>query len=220
MRLATIGGAAVAAAVLTAAAGAAVGGACSSRCGFEVSTRGFVATGVGARGRSLSARVGATVVWRLKLVRLGQTNSHTVSSDAGFFRSPLLRNRVGDAIFWRRVTSAGRFAFHDSVGRAGSGVLVVLPVVHAARGGVRAVWAVPGSNLGNAYDVRYEVIEGVRTVARGSLYEATFVRSRTFVRGERLGRSRLVRGRILCVEVRSGLIGEGWSDWTRGCEQV
>jgi hypothetical protein len=30
----------------------------------------------------------------------------------------------------------------------------------------------------------------------------------------------LKRGLILCIEARTGLIGEGWSDWARNCVEL
>jgi hypothetical protein len=211
------------AALVLAAAGAAAngtGGACASRCGFEVSPAGFLATGAGAEKNALTARVGARVVWRLKRRALGQPDAHTVSSDKGFFRSPLLRNAVGEAVFWRRTTSAGVHRFHDSVGSAGNGSLVVLPTLTRVPGGIRATWAAPGSNLGNAYSVRYELLDELDTVEKGWIWGTTATRSYTFLRGYRLDRAPLKAGLLLCVEARTGLIGEGFSDWARNCAQL
>lgn len=212
-------GAAVAAAIAT-AAGAAAGDVCAGqggRCGFEVSATGFRAFGPGSDGRTLNARVGALVVWRLQRTALGRGRGHTVSSNDGFFRSPLLENRVGHAIFWRRHTSAGLFGFHDSVNGAGGGMLVVLPTVQRTKEGLRFTWATPVSTMGNAYAVRFEVIEELDTVGKGWIYGRTAARSYTFHRGFRVGKTLLSKGRILCVEVRTGLIGEGFSDWARNC---
>ena len=219
MKLITIFAAAV---VLAAASGAAAAtdGVCSTRCGFTVSPAGFRAFGAGADGKILNAKVGARVVWRLERERLGQRNAHTVSSDDGFFRSPLLRNVVGEAIYWRRTTSAGIHRFHDSVGRAGAGTLIVLPALTSIPGGVRATWAVRGSNLGNAYAVRYQILRELDTVGKGWIWGRTATLSRTFQRGYRLGGVKLERGLILCIEARSGLLGEGWSDWAQNCVQL
>lgn len=201
-------------------AAAATDGVCSSRCGFTVSADGFRAFGPGADGKLLNARVGARVVWRLERRRLGQPNAHTVSSDDGFFRSPLLRNVVGEAIFWRRTASAGSHRFHDSVGRAGSARLIVLPKLERVPGGVRATWAVRGSNLGNAYAVRYELLRELDTVGKGWIWGRTATPSSSFRRGHRLGGVKLERGLILCIEARTGLLGEGWSDWAQNCVQL
>jgi hypothetical protein len=192
----------------------------AGRCGFEVSSSGFRAVGPGADGRTLNARVGALVVWRLQRTALGHGRGHTVSSNDGFFRSPLLENRVGHAIFWRRHVSAGRFGFHDSVNGAGGGMLVVLPTVQRVKEGLRFTWATPTSTMGNAYAVRFEVIEELDTVGKGWIYGRTAVRAYTFHRGFHLGKTLLSKGRILCVEVRTGLIGEGFSDWARNCATV
>lgn len=219
MKLVTIVSAAFALAVASAAA-AATDGVCSSRCGFVVSAEGFRAVGAGADGKVLNAQVGARVVWRLERRALGQPNAHTVSSDDGFFRSPLLRNVVGEAIFWRRTASAGIHRFHDSVGRAGSGTLIVLPRLQRVPGGVRATWAARGSNMGNAYAVRYEVLREVDSVGKGWIWGRTASLSYAFRRGSRLGGVKLERGQILCVEARTGLIGEGWSDWARNCTEL
>lgn len=219
MKLVTICAAAF---MLAAASGAAAAtdGVCSSRCGFTVSPSGFRAFGPGADGKVLNARVGARVVWRLERRRLGQRNAHTIASDDGFFRSPLLRNVVGEAIFWRRTTSAGTHRFHDSVGRAGAGTLVVLPTLKSVPGGVRATWAARGSNLGNVYAVRYQILRELDVAGRGWIWGRTAALSRSFQRGYRLGGVKLERGLILCVEARTGLIGEGWSDWARNCVEL
>jgi hypothetical protein len=211
-----------AALMLAAASGAAAAaeGACSSECGFVVSPSGFRAFGAGADGKVLNARVGARVVWRLERRALGQRDAHTVSSDDGFFRSPLLRNTVGDAVFWRRTTSAGIHRFHDSVGRAGSGTLIVLPTLKSIPGGVRATWAARGSNVGNAYAIRYQILRELDVVGKGWIWGRTATLSRSFQRGSRLGGVELERGLILCIEARSGLIGEGWSDWARNCVEL
>lgn len=207
-------------AALSSAAGAAGEDACSgetTRCGFQVSGDGFKAFGPGADGRTLNARVGAAVVWRLELAELGRGRSHTVSSNDGFFRSPLLSNRVGHAIFWRRHMSAGRFGFHDSVNGAGGGMIVVVPNVQRVKEGVRFTWASPRSTMGNAYAVRFEVIQELDMVGKGWIFGRTPLRSYTFHRGYHLGKTLLSKGRILCVEVRTGLIGEGFSDWAKNC---
>jgi hypothetical protein len=201
-------------------AAAATDGVCSSSCGFEVSANAFRAVGEGADGKILNADVGARVVWRLKRRALGQRDAHTVSSDDGFFRSPLLRNSVGNAVFWRRTTSAGIHRFHDSVGRAGTGELIVLPRLQSIPGGVRATWAARGSNLGNAYAVRYQLLREVDLVGKGWIWGRTSTLSTTFKRGYRLGGVELKRGLILCIEARTGLIGEGWSDWARNCTEL
>lgn len=210
---------ALAALVIAAGAAAAdvTGGACAARCGFEVSTDGFRATGAGAAKNTLTARVGAQVVWRLKRRALGQPDAHTVSSDRGFFRSPLLRNAIGEAVIWRRTMSAGVHRFHDSVGGAGSGSVVVLPGIARVPGGLRATWATGASNLGNAYSVRYELIDELETLERGWIWGTTATHSYTFRRGYRLDKVRLKAGLVLCIEARTGLIGEGFSGWARNC---
>lgn len=218
VKLVTIVLAVLALAVVSGAAAA--DGVCSSRCGFEVSPEGFRAVGAGADGKTLNAQVGARVVWRLKRSALGQPDAHTVSSDDGFFRSPLLRNAVGEAIFWRRTASAGIHRFHDSIGRAGSGALIVLPKLQNVPGGVRATWATRASNMGNAYAVRYQVLRELDIVGKGWIWGRTATLSYSFRRDHRLGGVKLERGLILCVEARSGLIGEGWSDWARNCVQL
>ena len=193
---------------------------CADRCVVEVSGDGFRPRGAGADGKTMNARVGARVIWRLRLVA-GDDSRHTVSSDQGFFRSPLLRNRVGDAIYWAKVMSAGGFPYHDSVGNAGSGLVLVVPSVQREAGALRFTWASPRSTLGNAYSVRWLVLDGAEEVGTGTLHPATWRVSRAFARGERLGgRTLLSRGRILCVEARTGLLGEGWSDWARNCAVV
>jgi hypothetical protein len=212
---------AAAAALVVAGAGtAAQGELCSgqaARCGFMVSSSGFKAFGAGADGRTLNARVGAAVLWKLELGELGRGRAHTISSNDGFFRSPLLSNRVGHAVYWRRHVSAGRFGFHDSVNGAGGGMVVVLPSVQRVPAGLKFTWATPLSTFGNAYAVRFEVLDELDTAGKGWVFGHTATRSYTFHTGYRLGTTLLAKGRILCVEVRTGLLGEGWSDWAKNC---
>jgi hypothetical protein len=209
--------------VSTSAAGAADDGLCAGEagpCGFTVSGDGFRAFGPGADGSTLNARVGAAIVWRLQLGELGRGRAHTVSSNDGFFRSPVLANRVGHAVYWRRHASAGRFGFHDSADGAGGGTVVVIPTVQRVAAGLRFTWATPRSSFGNAYAVRFEVVDELDTVGKGWIFGHTAARSATFHRGYHLGKTLLSKGRILCVEVRTGLLGEGWSGWARNCATI
>ena len=200
----------------TAAADLEKGSVCRLHCHVNVADERFKPAGAGAVGSTLTARVGATIFWRLRGV-----GRHTVVSDKGLFASKEIGARA-DETFWL-TPSAGRYDYHDGVGGAGAGTIIVLPTFKTLPSGEYSVtWAGEDGDTGSVYGVRWYVLAGSEIVGSGDWHEATSGFSRVFRRTERLTAGlRLSGGRSLCVEVRTGTESpRRWSEWANACLQI
>ena len=199
------------------AAAAAPGEACRKQCFVDVGADRFKAVGAGASGSTLTMTVGAKVRWRFK-----DAAAHTVVEDSGLFRFGSFADETD--LSFVLAPSAGRYDYHDTVGTAGKGTLLVLPRFdRLPDGAFEVTWGAPGAAPADrVHQVRWLLVQGAEVLEQGTWHRAGTARSRIFQPQERLKSTAALRaGRSLCVEVRTARgAPRRWSDWANACVVV